>query len=237
MDIYSVLAKYYDEFTDKDCDYTSWSQYLYDVAKLYNCNEIVDIACGTGKMTELLCKRGFALTGADASVDMLNVARTKCRANFVRQDMRRLQLAHPVSMAVCVNDGVNYLKPAELAPFFERVAANITSGAPFVFDVSSPYKLRETLGNNVFYRDYEQETLLWCNTLRDDSVQMELTLFVKDGEIYRRFDERHVQYIHTRLQIEQALTAARFQIREVSDSYGHALAPHSPRITFYAVKR
>ena len=51
---YSVLAKYYDRFTQNDCDYVSWSQYLYGVAKNRIVKEVVDIACGTGKMTSLL---------------------------------------------------------------------------------------------------------------------------------------------------------------------------------------
>ena len=150
MKNYSVLAKYYDKFSQNDCDYESWSQYLCAVAKKYNVKTIADIACGTGKMTALLVKSGYSVVGLDASAEMLAQAAQKCRANFVLQDMRKLAFTRPVDMAVIVNDGLNYLRPEELAPFFTNLAQNLKKGALLVFDVSTPYKLNSVLGNNVF---------------------------------------------------------------------------------------
>ena len=234
---YSVLAKYYDRFTQNDCDYVSWSQYLYGVAKDCGAKEIVDVACGTGKMTKLMVERGLKVIGVDASEEMLTVARTKCRATFVRQDMRKLELPHAVDMAICVNDGVNYLKPSELSDFFQRVATNLKVGAPFVFDVSSPYKLQTIIGNNVFYVDEEGETLLWSNCLRADSVEMRLTLFVEEANgKFERFDERHVQYIHSDEAIAAALERADFKLCEITADYGQSVADNSLRKCYYAQK-
>ncbi len=232
---YSVLAKFYDKFTRDDCDYVRWSQYLCKIAS--GSHEIVDIACGTGKMTELLCEKGFVVTGVDASPEMLNLARQKCRATFVCQDMRSLTLAHPVDMAVCVNDGVNYLKPQQLEPFFSGVARNLKKGAPFVFDISSSQKLTHTVGNNVFYWDDDNMTLLWSNRLRGNSVVMELVLFERNGCVYTRSDERHVQYIYTEEDVISSLEAAGFVLREVTDSYGKKKTELTSRLTFYAQRR
>ena len=235
---YSILAKYYDKITHKDCDYERWSQYLYSVAYAHNVREVVDIACGTGKMTKCLAERGLKLIGVDQSVDMLNVAREKCKASFVAQDMRKLQLAHLADMAICVNDGVNYLNGNELDLFFQHVASNIKSGAPFVFDVSSCYKLTEVVGCNVFYWDDDKETLLWSNNLHNGSVEMNLTLFADDGNgHYQRFDERHIQYAHTQTVVENALKSCGFDVVEVTSDYGLPLSDKALRITFYAVKK
>ena len=234
---YSVLAKYYDRFTQNECDYVSWSQYLYGVAVAHGAKEVVDIACGTGKMTKLLVERGLKAIGIDSSEEMLTVARSKCKTVFVRQDMRKLDLPHALDMAVCVNDGVNYLKPRELSDFFLRVSKNLKPNAPFVFDVSSPQKLKYVVGNNVFYLDEEGETLLWCNTLKDNAVEMNLTLFVDDGSgKYARFDERHVQYVHTDEQIAAALKSAGFELREITADYGQKACENSLRRCYYAVK-
>ena len=235
---YSILAKYYDKFTHKDCDYVRWSQYLYNVANSHNAREIVDIACGTGKMTKLLADRGLKLIGIDQSADMLTEARAKCKVNFVQEDMRKLQLAHSVDMAICVNDGANYLNARDLELFFLRVAANIKIGAPFVFDVSSRYKLAQVVGNNVFYWDDEKETLLWSNNLKNDSIEMNLTLFKDVGSgRYERFDERHVQYLHAQADIESALKRSGFDVVEITSDYGMPLSEPSQRITFYAIRR
>ena len=234
---YSVLAKYYDRFTQNDCDYVSWSQYLYGVATDHGAKEIADIACGTGKMTKLLVDRGLKTIGLDASEQMLAVARQKCKATFIKQDMRKLELPHPLDMAVCVNDGVNYLKPQELPVFFRRVSANLKHGAPFVFDVSSPYKLKNVVGNNVFYLDEDGETLLWTNKASADRVEMNLTLFALDGSgKYARFDERHVQYAHTDEHILATLSDAGFELREITADYGQKVTETSLRRCYYAIK-
>ncbi len=235
---YSVLAKYYDKFIDKDCDYIGWSQYLYEVAELHGVKEIADLACGTGKMTRLLAAKGYRMTGVDVSAEMLNVARQQCKATFVLQDMKKLRLAHPADMAICVNDGVNYIAPTQLTSFFKRVAANLSEGAPFVFDISGEYKLAHQIGNNVFYIDGDDETLLWNNRFDGKSVTMELTLFVKRGDgAYDRFDETHLQYLYTQEQIKDSLAQANFSLKEISDGYGNKPYKESLRLTFYAIKR
>ena len=234
---YTILSKYYDEFSSQDCDYVRWSQYLLNKAKIHNVKTAVDVACGTGKMTELLCQAGFSVTATDASSQMLNVASGKCKATFVLQDMRKLQILRKTDMVTCVNDGVNYLKPDELYPFFVRVADSLNDGAPFVFDISSQYKLTEILGNNIFYDDGDSATLLWTNKLGSRSVTMDITLFENQNGLYRRFDESHVQYIHKQFEVEQALKQAGFAVAEVTADYGLPLKPTSQRITFYAVKK
>lgn len=237
MTSYSVIAKYYDKFTKQDCDYVRWSQYLYAVAKERNVKNVVDLACGTGKMTVLLAKSELDVTGVDVSSEMLSVAASKCRAKFILQDIRRLRLLKKADMATCVNDGFNYVKPSDLAKCFARIAENLKDGAPFVFDVSSAYKLLKVVGNNVFYYDDENETLLWSNELRSDNVKMSLTLFEKADERYIRRDEEHTQYVHETSDIVQALAQAGFELIEVTSDYGKTLNEQSQRLTFYAVKR
>lgn len=235
---YTILADHYDLISDKDCDYDGWSQYLFEVAQKHNVKTVVDIACGTGKMTERLAKFGLQVVGVDASCDMLAVARQKnIKANFVMQDMRKLVLPRPVDMAVAVNDAVNYLKSAELASFFATVGKNLKAGAPFVFDFSSPYKLKNVVGNNVFYYDDDRTTLLWTNKFGKDCVKMQLTLFEKQGENYCRFDEQHTQYVHTTEDIVAALDKSGFDIAEVSNDYGKQMRDDCLRVCVSATKR
>lgn len=237
MKNYSILAKYYDRFSHNDCDYESWSQYLLNEAKKRHVKTVADIACGTGKMSVLLWRSGLSVTGVDSSEEMLCQAADKCRGVFVLQDMRRLQLTQPVDMAVCVNDGVNYLKPNEVQPFFCRVAENIKQGAPFVFDVSSPYKLQNALGNNVFFVDDDDATLLWTNAFRSGKATLSLTLFERQSNgSYLRFDEKHIQYAHSVEFLMQCLKEAGFVVAEITSDYGEKLSADSLRITFLTRK-
>ncbi len=233
---YSTIANYYDNFTHNDCDYESWSQYLFDVAKKHNVKKVVDLACGTGKMTVLLAKGGLQTVGVDSCPQMLSVAQQKCRGVFVQQDMQKLSLPSKADMAVCVNDGTNYVSPQNLQAFFCQVAQNLKSGAPFVFDLSSEHKLTQVLADNVFYVDTEQATLLWTNQQKNNAVQMNLTLFERDGNKYLRSDESHLQYVHSQAFVEQCLQNAGFCLCQVSADYGKPLQKDSLRITFYATK-
>jgi len=57
--------------------------------------QALDAACGTGRVTLLLQKLGFAVVGCDISASMMNVARRKVNENarvpsFVQADARRL---------------------------------------------------------------------------------------------------------------------------------------------------
>lgn len=237
MKSYSVLAKYYDRFSRNDCDYVGWSKYLCRIASEHAVRRIADIACGTGKMTRLLAEAGFDVLGIDASGEMLTIARQKCSATFVLQDMNKLSLPHPYDMATVVNDGVNYLPPRQLEPFFVNLSANLKIGAPLVFDISSPRKFSGVLNGNVFFVDESDATLLWTNKVESDVAQMDLTLFEKVGDVYVRSDEKHVQHIHTRESVESALKSAGFCLREVTSDYGKPICSDSLRLTFFATNK
>lgn len=232
---YSVIANSYDNLTHNDCDYVSWSQYLFEIATKHNAKTVVDLACGTGKMTQLLAKRNLKVIGVDSSEQMLNEACQKCRATFVKQDMQKLHLPHLAEMAVCVNDGTNYVAPQHLTEFFQAVKLNLKVGAPFVFDISSAYKLQNVVSNNVFFVDDDNQTLLWTNSLANDFVTMNLTLFTKCGNVYTRSDETHTQYIHQQSFVEACLKNAGFTLVETTSDYGKQLTDDSLRITFYAI--
>ena len=79
---YTTFAQVYDEFMD-NVPYEEWSQVLLTLLKKHGCAEgiLLDLACGTGKMTEILAKQGYDMIGVDASEDMLNIAMEKQAAH------------------------------------------------------------------------------------------------------------------------------------------------------------
>lgn len=236
---YSALANYYDKLINDYCDYDKWSQYLYQLLSSQQAKKGVDLACGTGIMTALLRKRGFDVIGVDSSVAMLNIARSNSNGVFVQSDMRTFCLNKKVDFFCCVNDGINYIQPDDIAKLFAKIFGNLNSGGVFVFDISSQYKLSTIIGNNIFYYDDDKCTCLWSNKLHKDSVTMELTLFeLQDNGLYAREDERHCQYIHDAKAIEQCLRDVGFGKVDVVDCYSTApVKANTQRITFAAYKQ
>jgi hypothetical protein len=53
----------------------------------------------------------------------------------------------------------------------------------------------------------------------DDVLERAITIFVRDGDVYRRVDEHHVLRLYEPNAVEQLLTDAGFDV-EVRDGYG-----------------
>lgn len=238
MDCYNDFADYYNELMD--CDYDKWSQFL---VKHGCAGDGADLACGTGNITFRLAAAGCRVIGADVSPRMLAVAESKKRnvtnPMFRLQDMTEFSVTKSLDFVTCVCDGINYLKGSDnVAKTFERVYASLKEGGRFIFDVSSSYKLRQVLGNNFFYEDGDDVTYLWTNKAAKDKVVMDIVFFAKaaDGS-YRRFDERHVQYIYEKDLLADLLKKAGFRDIETFDDYNEKPAGgKSRRIVFRAVK-
>ena len=237
MSAYKCLASYYNRFTTEDADYTNWAKFILRQISP-TATKGVDLACGTGKMTRILAANRLNVTGMDASQEMLSQATAqggKCR--YVCQALQDFQTPSAVDFITVVNDGINYLTPAEAEGFFAKAFASIKRGGTLIFDVSSDYKLSQIVANNVFFVDDEDVTCLWNNTFDGNKVQMDLTFFVKDGATYQRYDETHVQYVHATKTLTNQLQQAGFCVA-VYDCYTPNPATETTqRVTFVATKK
>lgn len=76
MKEYTDFAYVYDELMD-NVPYDEWSEYLIELLKEYGVDGgiVVDLGCGTGKITRRLFNAGYDMIGIDMSEDMLDVAR------------------------------------------------------------------------------------------------------------------------------------------------------------------
>ena len=79
---YSAIAGVYDKL-NKEVDYSAWADFLEECFGRF-CKEspeiILDLACGTGRMTLELARRGYDMIGVDCSAEMLDVARDAAEA-------------------------------------------------------------------------------------------------------------------------------------------------------------
>lgn len=84
-DGYRAIAQAYDRF-NADVDYESWAAFIeaaFDRFLPARPRIVLDLACGTGRMTFPLADRGYDMIGIDGSADMLAEATQK---NYERQD-------------------------------------------------------------------------------------------------------------------------------------------------------
>lgn len=219
--MYTAFAHVYDALM-ANVDYAAWAEHYR--ALMARCGvpeggNCVECACGTGSLTLPLRRMGYRITGVDLSESMLARAMEKARAAglmipFVRQDMTALSVPRRVDCVLATCDGVNYLaSPEKAQAFFASAFAALRPGGALIFDVSTPEKLRSTLGNNTLFSDAEDISFIWRNHLDEKNalVTLNLSIFVRRGDgAYDRMEERQLQRAHGRQELRSWLTRAGF---------------------------
>ena len=236
---YSALGRWF-EYLNKDCGYEQWSQYLIKLLKERNAGANgLDIGCGNGYFTRTLTRAGYSVTGIDISPQMLDTAQKLAlkegiKAEFLLGDITKLKVIAKKDFCVAINDCINYIPKDKLKTAFSHVYNSLKKGGIFIFDISSSKKLKDTIGNNLFAEDSGDISYIWFNTLENDSVTMDLTFFERqeDGK-YRRYDERHVQYIYEENEIISALKESGFTVK----TEGHLGGDKGERINFICTRQ
>jgi len=219
--MYQGFAKIYDDLMN-DVNYENWADHYARLLSIYGIRggKVCECACGTGGLTLPLQRRGFQMTGVDLSREMLWQAAQKARKSgiaipFVQQDMRALNLHRPVDAVLATCDGVNYLLTEEdLLSFFRAAKRSILPGGALVFDVSTPFKLKNILCAGLMCEDREDVTYLWQNTWheRTRTVSLDLCFFIRESDgRYRRMEEHQTQRAWNADELKNILWQAGFR--------------------------
>jgi SAM-dependent methyltransferase len=109
---------------------------------------VLELACGTGRITFVLAERGFDVTGVDISEGMLTVARRKAaqcpaavrdRLTFVHQDMTRLDLAGRFGLAFVPFRSFQHLLTVELQRnALSAIARHLEPGGRLALNLFDP---------------------------------------------------------------------------------------------------
>ncbi len=225
MSSYGPLAAWYDQLTG-DVPYRQFADYY--EAEFARCGGefrlLLDLCCGTGTLTLEMSLRGYELIGVDASVDMLMQAREKCAALdtpplFLCQEAAALDLYGTVDAAYCSLDGMNYIPPEELPLVFRKLRLFVRPGGLFIFDVRLPEWFR-SLDGDVFVDESEDLLCLWRADYDQDlgALRYGMDLFQRQGQVWRRSGEEHIEYAHEPQALAAMLENAGFaQIRLSTD--------------------
>ncbi|WP_432408661.1 class I SAM-dependent DNA methyltransferase [Wukongibacter sp. M2B1] len=246
MEAYSGFAKVYD-FLMKDVNYDGWVDYI---EKIFNKEAlrpktVLELACGTGSITNRLSKRGYDIVGIDISSEMLTYAKYKSYAfgqdiRYINQDMRELNFSKEMDAILCLCDGFNYiLEEEDLISIFIKVHSLLQKEGVFIFDISSYYKLSEILGNNVYGENYEDVSYLWENYFDDDSdiCELDLTIFTREGELFARHQECHYQRAYRSKKIVDLLRKAEFEKIEVYKAFTFEDIQHTDERIFFVCRK
>lgn len=246
MECYRSFSKIYDELICNDINYHKMSKLILDTCEKYNVekSDYVDLACGTGNLTREVGKNFKNVWAVDLSCDMLGVAEEKLREvklkpNLVCQDMSELNLMKKFNLITCALDSTNYICDEEsLKQYFIKVFHHLKDDGIFIFDINSHYKITEILGDNIFTYDDDNIVYIWDNVLENDIVTMYLTFFIKEDDIYKRFDEEHVERAYSEEFLDKLLNEIGFEVLEKLDDYNNVqISQETERIVYILRKK
>ena len=256
---YESLASIYDILMD-DVNYEQWAEYLHTQLQKYHCpgNQLLDLGCGTGNVTIPLAQKGYHITAVDLSEEMLVQAREKTmqleqsgapvEIDWQQQDMTMLDLYDEEDNfllfdgVVATFDAFNYITEPEALQFLlQDLADHMQDDGVLIFDMQTPYKLREYLGNNIYTLHRPDVEYMWENHFDEEEqiCQMDITFFLRqENGLYSKVTETHTERVYEPELLQLWLNLAGFDVLGVYQELSELpLQDDSHRVVFVARRR
>jgi SAM-dependent methyltransferase len=229
-------AALYDfEYRRRRADVTFYRRLCADRMTFPGAGPVLDLACGTGRLTVPLLRDGHSVVGVDRSPAMLLRARRRvdslpsvrrARCLLLRADLRALHLAPRFALAVCAFHSIQHLTTdRELLDFFRMVAHALAPGGWLAFDVlpSEPAWLerdpRRRWARTTFRHPLSRQRLVYTTNHSYDAatrlLHMRLYYQPVDEEGRPSGSERVVRLCHRQLapaEIASLLARAGFRL-------------------------
>ncbi len=215
MAAYDMLAKAYDKLM-YDAEYDKWAQYINSFLNSKNA-VIYEAACGTGSISCRLEKTGHKVIASDISQAMLVKAAAKarqlgCDIIFIQQDMRDINVVNRVDAVVCACDGPNYIDTNGLRMFAKSAFSALKEGGVLLFDISTRAKL-SSMDKQVYFDENDDITCIWQSEYEHSlhKLNIDVILFMREGRLYNKYCETHVQYAHDLQKVKNILKSTGFK--------------------------
>lgn len=228
MSGYASFAYFYDRLTE-NVDYHGMAAKIDEWVTRFGGRKgiLLDTACGTGSLCMELSKLGYDVIGTDSSEEMLGAALDKkfdsgLSIQYLRQDMRSLDMYGTIDVTVCTLDSVNHLPDEEDAlKAFKCVSLFAFPDGMFIFDVNTLHKHRDVLADNAFVYSLDGLYCGWQNEYdkADSSVHIWLDFFEEEDGSWHRYSEDFREIYISPERIEEMLREAGFEILGVFGGY------------------
>lgn len=234
--------------------------YVAEAARVGAGARVVELGCGTGRITLPLARRGHTVVGVDSSASMLAECRAKLareprevreRVTLVQRDVRQLgEDVAPTGAATIAIAPFRVLQHLTEVDDQLRCLAGVRrmlgAGGRFVFDVFNPSFASMTRDRSAEVEDTPERPLPDGRTLRrtvrvlrtrwiEQVNEIELIYHVRSGESVERVVQAFEMRWYTATELEHLLARAGFRVEALHGSFaGAPLTDDAPEIVMVA---
>ena len=147
------------------------------IAELASGGTVLELAIGTGRIALPLSERGLAVSGFDASAEMLEILRAKPGGSSIQtwvDDMAAFETDQTFDIAFLVfNTLYNLTRQADQISCFQHVAKHLKPGGRFLVEAFMPN--RDSFENNQAVRTkYVSFDKVWLEAVQHDPIAQKL---------------------------------------------------------------
>ncbi|MBF8267777.1 MAG: hypothetical protein HW388_1285 [Dehalococcoidia bacterium] len=197
---------------------------------------VLELGCGTGRVTIPIARAGVEILGLDSSAKMLQVARRKARAQgplpgkltWARGDMRALSLERRFALVIIPFRGfLSLLSVEEQRRCLDGVKASLAPGGRLAFDIfvpdldmltddgSTPFHFRD-----VPHPETGRRLVMWHQNRFDNHSQVNSARTILEevdqgGQVVRKlYRDFQIRYLH-RFEAQHLLEVCGFRILDL----------------------
>lgn len=149
---YNELSEYFDAHNVDD-DTDDKNAILSKLLRKYGVKTVLDLTCGTGSQVFFLTKSGVAVTGADFSPKLLDIARAKAKKEklyirFIEGDMRTLKVGK-FDAVITIFNAIGHLTKDDFKIAIKNIYDNLKPGGIYVFDIFNLEAMNDDVVQNL----------------------------------------------------------------------------------------
>jgi SAM-dependent methyltransferase len=200
--------------------------------------KILDFCCGYGRLSKVIAKNGFNVTGVDLSEKFIQLAKDESikenlNINFIQCDARYFDENQKFNLGISFFTSFGYFSDEENELTFKNFAKSIVRNGWIVFDYFNP--------------DFVLRNLINKESFKVENYCIEITRKVEINRINKtikiRSDENSEEFIESvRIynidELKKLFERNEMTIQKIYGDYsGNELGDFSPRIIIFAQKR
>ncbi len=215
--IYKNTSKYYDVLYSSK-DYPFESAFLNKEIRKYFTGKkvnLLDVACGTGEHLKCLSKiPNYILTGLDNDPELLNIAKKKCEAKFIKGRMQNFLFKEKFDVITCLFSSIAYnVSKRQLIMTLKNFNRNLNQGGLLIFDLPLKNKLsKKGTWHYIFTHNNLSIDCKAKNIPHKNTASYIVTLNIMEKGKMKMAIQKHTLGLFSKKDVIESLKAAGFDI-------------------------